>query len=238
MLEIVDADLCRFTETYRTKMAGDFQSALVRCFDCRAQFIARYVHVGFKRSRALIGPVVNQLARIIRPRERVHHWCERANAFEIRRGYMNLWSNHAAAVDQFLDFQIKVRLDAAGSANRRDAEREIEAWKTRAHIRIHRRRAAHGKEHVVVHAYQSGQDCVAFEIENLRASRYVRSCARPNRLNLLVGDNDGLIFERRGAHAIDHAYVGQSDYRRFCADELLTIGLRTLREAHDESCEQ
>ena len=65
---------------------------------------------------------------------------------------MHLRSNHSAAIDEPLDFQIGVRRDTASRANRGHAEREIEAWETGAHVGIHRRRAAHRKEHVVMHA--------------------------------------------------------------------------------------
>ena len=133
-------------------MPRHFHSALVCFFYCGAQFVARYVHIRFERSRALIGPEVHHASRVFRPGQFVHHRRERAAAFQIRRRDVHLRSNHSAAVDKPLDFQIRVRRYAASRANRGDAEREIEAWEAGAHVRIHRRRAAHRKEHVVMHA--------------------------------------------------------------------------------------
>jgi hypothetical protein len=47
-----------------------------------------------------------------------------------------------------------------------------------------------------------------------------------------------LIFERRGAGAVNEAYMGESNNRRFDADELLPIRCGRLREATDECGEQ
>ena len=74
----------------------------------------------------------------------------------------------------FLISRSVIRRDAAGGANRGDAEREIETREADAHVRVHRRRATHRKEHVVVHADEAGQDRVAFEIERLRIGRNLR----------------------------------------------------------------
>lgn len=108
----------------------------------------------------------------------MHHRSERARAFEIRRRDVHLWTNDAPAVDQLLDFQIVVRLDTARCTNCRHAERQIEPRKTGSHVRVHWRIAAHRKKHVVVHADQTGQNCVAFQIEHLRVGRNIRSGTR------------------------------------------------------------
>src|SRR6476661_7365720 len=44
--------------------------------------------------------------------QRVHDGGERTDAFEVRRSHEYLRADHAAGVDQFLDFEIGVRLDA------------------------------------------------------------------------------------------------------------------------------
>ena len=152
MLEIIDADLGRFAITDRTQVPGDFQPAFVRLFYRRAQLFARDIHVGFERRCALVSPVVHHTARIVSSSELMHHWGEGAGAFQVRPGDVHLWTKHPTRIDQLLDFQIVVRLNTAGGANRRHPEGEVETRKTCAHVRIHRRRAAHRKEHVVVHA--------------------------------------------------------------------------------------
>ena len=98
----------------------------------------------------------------------MHYRCEGACAFQIRRGDMHLWADNPAAVDELFDFQIVVRFDTSRGANRRHPQRQIKTRETSAHVRIHRWRAAHGKEHVVMHSHQARQYGIAFEIQNLR----------------------------------------------------------------------
>ena len=135
-----------------------FRPAFVRFFNGRAQLVARDVHIRFEGSRARVRPIVHHASRVVGTGELMHHGRERPAPFEIRRGDVHLWPDHAAGIDQPFDFQIGVRRDAAGGANRGDAKREIETRETAAHVRVHRRRATHRKEHVVVHAHQTGQD--------------------------------------------------------------------------------
>src|SRR5258706_10632588 len=144
---------------------------------------------------------------------------------------MHFWSDHLTRVDQFFDFKISKGHYAAGGSNRSDAQREIETREAAAHVRIHWRRSAHGKEHVIVHPHQTGEHGVAFEIENLRARWDFRSCARRRRLDLPAADYNGLVLKRRGARAIDDAYMGKCDHRRICADKLLAVRRRSLGQA-------
>src|SRR5690349_7574175 len=85
VLEIINTNLRCFLVANRTKMARDFESALVRFLDDGAQFSARDVHVGFERSGAEVSPVIYELARIVGSSKRVHHGREGTNSFEIRR---------------------------------------------------------------------------------------------------------------------------------------------------------
>ncbi len=151
---------------------------------------------------------------------------------------MHLGTNHAATIDQFLDFQIEVRLNTSGRANRRHAQREIQPRKTRPHVGVHRRRTAHRKEHVIVHAYQTGQHRVALEIDCLCIRFDARSRAGIDRCDLAGANHYRLIFKRVYACAVDYADVCECDYRRFNANELLPLGLRTtLGERNAEHAE-
>src|SRR6185369_17790071 len=98
-----------------------------------------------------------------------------------------------ARVDQLFDFEIGVRSNAARGADRRNAESEIETRKADAHVRIHRRRSTHRKEHVVMHSDETRQHGVPIDIERLRVGGYLLSCGWLNRLDLSVADDDGLI---------------------------------------------
>ena len=98
----------------------------------------------------------------------------RARAFEIGPGSAHLRPNHLAGVNQLLDFDIRIRLDASAGANCGYAGGQIQAWEAVAHFAIDRRRAAHRKEHVIVHADQARNDGVTVEIEHLRVGGGVR----------------------------------------------------------------
>ncbi len=154
---------------------------------------------------------------------------------------MHLWSNHAAGVDQALDFEIGVGRDAAGGANRRDAERQVEARKTDAHVGVHRRRAIHGKEHVIVHADDAGQDAVAVQIERLCVSRDRDAFGWSKRLDLAAVNDDCLILCGRCARAVDNAHVSQRDHGGVGANELAVgclrkRGDRKREEQEDRDC--
>ena len=60
---------------------------------------------------------------------------------------------------------------------------------------------------MVVHADETRQDGVAFEIDNLGRARDLRIGGRTNPINLSVANDDGLVFTSRRAGAVDHAYV-------------------------------
>ena len=168
----------------------------------------------------------------------MHHRRKSATAFQIWRCDVHLRTDHAAGINQLLNFQVGIRNHAAGGANRGHTKREIESREAAPHVRVHRRRPALRKEHVIMHAHQTGQDRVAFEIEYLGARRNIRSCARADRLDLAVSDNDGLIVARRGAGSIDHAHMGQRNHRSFNPDELLAVRRGRLRQGSNENTEQ
>src|SRR6185503_13163850 len=111
-------------------MAGDFELALVCFFYDRAQLVPGDVHIRLERSRALISPEVHHPASVVRPCQRVHHWSERTDAFQIRRSDMHLWTDHATSVNEFLDLQVAIRRHAAGGPNRSDSKCEIETRET------------------------------------------------------------------------------------------------------------
>src|ERR1700682_1584874 len=89
-----------------------------------------------------------------------------------------------------------------------------------------------------MHAHQTRQDGVAFEIEYLHAGLNFRTGAWGNRLDLSVADHDGLILERCGCGAVDHAHMDQRDHRRLYADELLAVGRGRLGQTTDGNCEK
>ena len=165
----------------------------------------------------------------------MHHGRERAPPFEIRRGDVHLRTDHPARIDQFFDFEIGVRNNAARGANRRNAESEIKPRKTDAHVRIHRWRPTHRKEHVVVHSDESRQHCVTIEIERLRIRWYLRSRGRLNRLDLSVADDDRLIVFWSSARAVNHTHMRERDQFRVSANEL---PVRSLREDIGNEAEQ
>src|ERR1700704_2413566 len=101
-------------------MPCHLESALVRFFDGRAQFITRDVHISFERSSALVSPKVNHAPRIFRATEFVHHRREGSATFEIGSADMHLGSDHSACVNQPLDLKIGEGCNAAGSANSSD----------------------------------------------------------------------------------------------------------------------
>ena len=155
----------------------------------------------------MIGPVVHHASSVIRTGKLMHHWRERSDSFEIRRGDMHLWPNHAAAVDQLFDLEIVVRLNAAGSANRGHAERQIESREAESHVRVHRWRATHWKEHVIVHADETGQYGVALQIQHRYSRLHEYRGAWMNLGNLSIDDENCLILHCRCASAVNHAHV-------------------------------
>src|SRR6267142_2355405 len=136
MLEIVDADLRCFPKTDRAKMSGHLESTFVCFFDGRAQFSTGDVHVSFERSSAFVSPKVDHLPRIFGATELVHHGRERPSSLEIWSCDMHLGSDHAACIDKPLDFKIGEGHNAAGSANRCDAQSQVQTRKAYAHVGI------------------------------------------------------------------------------------------------------
>src|SRR5204863_684223 len=94
------------------------------------------------------------------------------------------------------------------------AARQVHPRKTETVSAIERNAAARQIEQMLVHADQARNHGVISEIQALRARRD-RDLARvANSLNFSVSDDDGLVVTYGGACSIDHADMGQSDYRR------------------------
>ena len=175
VFEVVDAERSGFAKTDRTEMAGDFESVRVRDFDDGGEFVGSDVHIRLERGHAFGDPIFSGAARVFGIFELVHLRSERAGAFEVRTGDVDLWSDACAGVDRFFQFEVGVCLDAAGRSNAGYTAGEVEARKTRRVFGVHRGRTERRRIiHVVVHADEAGNDGSASEIEDFRAIRRFR----------------------------------------------------------------
>src|SRR5271155_5206426 len=107
-------------------MPGEFEPVRVSMVDGRLQLIGGEIVVGLKGSRALGRPIIHGARSIVRIRKRVHLNREAALAFEIGAGHVELGSRQGPRVDESLQFEVRVRLQAARGSRRRYAAREVQ----------------------------------------------------------------------------------------------------------------
>jgi ferredoxin len=70
-----------------------------------------------------------------------------------------------------------------------------------------------------VHAHNPGNHGVAREVHHLRALGRGCGCCRSHCRDLAVVDDDGLVFERRRARAVNHADVLERHHQRIHRDK-------------------
>lgn len=70
-----------------------------------------------------------------------------------------------------------------------------------------------------MHADDARYDGVACAIEDLGAGRRLSGRGRADRVDVAVGDDDGLIFFGCGSCTVDDTYVIQDEYRRVDGDK-------------------
>ena len=233
VFEVIDAEPSRFLETDRAQVPGDFRSPLVRGGDGRREFLRSDEHVSLEIVDAFIEPEIYRLGRVIRSRELVHLQSPAAGAFEVRSGNVNFRAQHLAFVDGLLDFEVGVRLERSGGADRGNAACQIKPRKAVAHLAEDA--AAHGIEQVIVHADQAGNHAVTMKVQNLRILG--RSGIR-DRDDLSLREDDGLIGPRRSAGPVNHPDVGERDNGRIDLDERFHCGRKGLTECETRSDEQ
>src|SRR5207244_13212588 len=123
VLEIINAERGGLAKADRAEVARHLQPTAVRGLDNGRKLSARVVDVGLERGDALFGPILHRLARVVRPGELVEVGRKRPDAFEIRSGNVDLRSRRETRVDQLIEREVGVRLDAAGRAQAGDAAR-------------------------------------------------------------------------------------------------------------------
>src|SRR5258708_2219206 len=113
------------TKADGAEMAGDLQPARMRSINGRLKFRAGNEHIGFERTRAFVGPIVNGFAGIVRPAELMELRDESCGSFKIRRSHIDLGPGCFSRINRSLDFQVGVRLDVPSGANRGHTRGEI-----------------------------------------------------------------------------------------------------------------
>src|SRR5262249_26834137 len=133
------------------------------------------------------------------------------------------------------DFQIGVRLDAAGGAHGGDASGEIKARggvgeRQDGEAGLGNSTGGHllgdgvGVVEMIVHADDAGDDGVAGAVENFCARRNLGGGGGADGLNFAVGDDDGLVvFGGRGS-AVNDADVIEDEGGSVNADEGGDVG--------------
>ncbi len=228
MLEVVDPERRGFAETDRAQVARHFRSARMRGGDRRAEHRRRQVVVRLEVVDALVEPEVHRLRRILRARQRVHLRRERAFAFEVRARHVHLGSGGLARLDPLAHFEIRVRLDRPGRADRRHTAREVETREAERHLG---EGPASGRiEEVVVHPDEPREHGAAVQVENLRILRHVRRVGLLDRTDHALLQDDRLVLASGSPGAIDDADVRQRDDRRID----LHVGLRLGNEDGSE----
>ena len=126
-LQVVDAQGCRLAERHGAQVARDLVAAPVGLLDHGAQLVARDVHVGLERCRALAGPVVDHAPRVRDVAQDLDRQDGQARTLDVRTGDLDGRTGPLAVVDRLLDVEVGVGLERAAGAHGGHAAREIEA---------------------------------------------------------------------------------------------------------------
>ena len=225
MFEIVNADRRSLAKTNGAEMPRDLQLVLVSFFDGGAKLVVSDIHIRLEVGYAFLDPVIHGTARIVRILELVHLRSVCALALQVRAGDVHLRPSHFARIDQALQLEVRVRLDAAGRAYGRHAASQIEPGKTAGVLGIHRHIASRRRiVKVIVHADEARDHAVASEVQYLRRLWRLFACSR-NTLDSSACDNQHLVIFRSGTRSIDYADMVQHDQRLV----ILHVRLRVLR---------
>src|SRR5690348_2784832 len=195
-------------------MSGDFDSVSMGGLYGGCQFVRGDVHIGFEGGNAFGDPEFHGAARVFGVFQLMHLKSECAMALEIRSRDVNFGSCHFTFVDRAFQFEVGVRLKAAGGAQGSDASRQIEARKTCSVLVIQRYRTTRSRiKHVIVHADDSRKKGVPGEIENFGAVRHLCGSGISERAYFSIANDERLIRADRRARAIDQAHVSEGEYR-------------------------
>src|ERR1700730_3266157 len=192
-------------------MSRNLRAALVRRGHRGSQLGRGNEHIGLEIVHAFIQPVIDGLPSIFRAGELVQLHSPRTRTLQIWAGDVNLWPRHSPSVNLFLDLQVGVRLERTGGADRSHASRKIKTWKTETHLSEDH--IAHGIKHVVMHADKARNHAVAVQVEHLGFIRYAHRRGTSDSRDFSFEYQDGLVFARTCAGAINDAYMSQSHNR-------------------------
>src|SRR5208282_3002642 len=123
-------------------MAGDFDSVGMRGFDGGSQLVRRDVHVRLEGSSTARDPKFDHLTRVFGIFELMHLQSKGPFSFEIRTGHVNFRTGKFSRINGLLEFEVRVRFEAACCSNRSDPAGKIEPRKARGMFRIERKPAA------------------------------------------------------------------------------------------------
>src|ERR1700756_3995080 len=139
MFQVIDAESRGLTETDGAEMAGDLEPMSMRGFDRRCELVRRNVHIGLERGCAFRDPIFDGAPGVFGVCELAHLRSERAFAFQVGPSDVNLWTGHFSLVDRQLEFEIRVRFDAASCANGSNTAGEVQAREACRVFRIERK---------------------------------------------------------------------------------------------------
>ena len=131
----------------------------------------------------------------------------RTSALQVRPGHDDRRRDDPQRVDEALEVELLIRVDAARGADGRHAGREEEARIAHAH-ELHA-----AVVHVVVQPDDPGDHGLPGEIDRARACRDGHRARRPDGGDLLAADDDRLPVLHRRAGAVDDARVRERDDR-------------------------
>jgi len=138
---IAESGGSRIDETDRAEMASDLDAVRVAAFTAAASFVS----VMFMYALNEVTPSLIQYSTVRRASSRVlelmHLDGEGAGAFEVRSGDVDFWASEFSFIDGAFEFEVGVRLDAAGGADGGDAAGEIEEREAGGVFGIERERA-------------------------------------------------------------------------------------------------
>ena len=221
-------------------MPRDLELARVRGADGRFQLRPRDVHVRLEGGGAEVCPVFVGAPGVLGAGQLPQHGRERAGAFQIRPGDVDLRPGDLPRIDELLDLHVRLRLDRAGRADRGDAAGQVQPRKAEGHLVVEGEgssdRLSLGRgsriEKVVVHPDQSGNHRRAREIDHLRAGRRGSRRRRTDRFDLSPREHDSLILLRRRSRAVHDFHMRERHDRGLHRDELANFpgeGRGTLR---------
>ena len=207
MFQIVDANGGSFTKADGAKMSGNFSAPLVSGVHGSRQFGWSDEHVRFEIIDALVEPEINGLGCVVRSSELMHLHRKSARSFQIRPSHVDLRTRRLSPINLPLEFKVGVRFERSRGANGGHSSGKIQTREAERHLAEDP--ISHGVKEMIVHADQAGDDTVAVQVEHLGILGNIRRRAVGDRLDLSFRNDDGLVFPRGRARAVNHAHMGQ-----------------------------